>query len=156
MDGFGLHLESRRIKTDSKAALAELALHLAGPAEFLFRSLAVSDKDDFEKLYVMLRERFSSQDPVWRMRQKLTARKQGPNEPLDRYIEDLQPMFDNLELTEVWFFTQGLQTDTQKEVLMRQPRTFREAENFARLTQTGQQSINPHATAIRCHGVYND
>lgn len=90
------------------------------------------------------------------MRQKLTARKQGPNEPLDRYIEDLQPMFDNLELTEVWFFTQGLQTDTQKEVLMRQPRTFREAENFARLTQTGQQSINPHATAIRCHGVYND
>ena len=53
------------------------------------------------------------------MRQKLTARKQGPNEPLDRYIEDLQPMFDNLELTEVWFFTQGLHTDTQNEVLMR-------------------------------------
>ena len=56
------------------------------------------------------------------MRQKLTARKQGPNEPLDRYIEDLQHMFDNLELTEeekVWFFTQGLHTDTQKEVLMR-------------------------------------
>ena len=93
------------------------------------------------------------------MRQKLTARKQGPNEPLDRYIEDLQQMFDNLELTEeekVWFFTQGLHTDIQKEVLMRQPRTFREAENFARLTQTGQQSINPHATAIRYHGVYND
>ena len=47
------------------------------------------------------------------MRQKLTARKQGPNEPLDRYIEDLQHMFDNLELTEeekVWFFTQGLHT----------------------------------------------
>lgn len=64
MDGFGLHLESRRIKTDSKAALAELALHLEGPAESFFRSLAVSDKDDFEKLYVMLRERFSSQDPV--------------------------------------------------------------------------------------------
>ena len=159
MDGFGLHLEGRRIKTDSKAALAELALHLAGPAESFFRSLAVSDKDDFEKLYVMLRERFSSKDPVWRMKQKLTARKQGPNEPLDRYIEDLQQMFDNLELTEeekVSFFTQGLHTDTQKEVLMRQPRTFREAENFARLTQTGQQSINPHATAIRYHGVYND
>ena len=159
MEKFGLHLESRRIKTDSKAALAELALHLAGPAESFFRSLAVSDKDDFEKLYVMLREGFSSKDPVWRMRQKLTARKQGPNEPLDRYIEDLQQMFDNLELTEeekVWFFTQGLHTDTQKEVLMRQPRTFREAENFARLTQTGQQSINPHATAIRYHDVYND
>lgn len=64
MEKFGLHLESRRIKTDSKAALAELALHLAGPAESFFRSLAVSDKDDFEKLYVMLREGFSSKDPV--------------------------------------------------------------------------------------------
>ena len=64
MEKFGLHLESRRIKTDSKAALAELALHLAGPAESFFRSLAVSDKDDFEKLYVMLREGFSSMDPV--------------------------------------------------------------------------------------------
>lgn len=70
--------------------------------------------------------------------------KQGPNEPLDRYIEDLQHMFDNLELTKkakVWFFTQGLHTDNQKESLMRQPRTFREDENFACLTQTVQQSI---------------
>ena len=64
MEKFGLHLESRRIKTDIKAALAELALHLAGPAESFFRSLAVRDKDDFEKLYVMLREGFSSKDPV--------------------------------------------------------------------------------------------
>ena len=144
MEKLRLHLERRRIKTDSKAALAEIALDLAGPAESFFRSLAVSDKDDFEKLYIMLRERFSSKDRVWRMRQKLNARKQGPNEPLDRYLEDLQHMFDNLELTEeekVWFFTQGLHTDTRKEVLMRQPRTFREAENFPRLTQTVQQSI---------------
>ena len=99
----------------------------------------MSDKDDFEKLYIMLRERFSSKDRVWRMRRKLTATKQGPNEPLDRYIEDLQHMFDNLELTEeekVWFFTQGLQTNTQKEVLMRQPRTFR-------FKQSNNQSKNP-------------
>ena len=63
---------------------------------------------------------------------------------LDRYIEDLRHMFDNLELTEkekVSFVTQGLHTDTQKAVLMRQPRTFREAKNFARLIQTVQQSI---------------
>ena len=50
IEKFRLHLERRRIKTDSKAALAELALHLAGPAESFFRSLAVSNKDDFEKL----------------------------------------------------------------------------------------------------------
>ena len=43
---FPLHLERR--STDIKAVLAELALHLAGPAESFFRSLSASDKDDFE------------------------------------------------------------------------------------------------------------
>ena len=53
-------------------------------------------------------------------------------------------MFDCLELTEeekVWFFTHGLPLDTQREILMRQPKTFREAENAARLTQTVQRSL---------------
>lgn len=36
MGKFRLHLERRRIKTDSKAAVAELALHLAEPAESFF------------------------------------------------------------------------------------------------------------------------
>ncbi|KAL9953360.1 hypothetical protein ACROYT_G040768 [Oculina patagonica] len=144
LEKFQLHLERRRIRLTSDAALAELALHLAGPAESFFRSLSRSDKEDFDTLSAALRERFSSKDRVWRMRQVLSARKQGPSEPLDKYIEDLQNKFDCLELSEeekVWFFTQGLRPDTQREVLMRQPRTFREAENAARLTQTVQQSL---------------
>ena len=44
MEKFRLHLVRRGIETDSKAALAELTLHLAGPAKSFFRSLAVSDK----------------------------------------------------------------------------------------------------------------
>ncbi|KAJ7370843.1 Putative beta-lactamase-like 1 [Desmophyllum pertusum] len=139
-----LQRQRRRLRPTSDAALAELALHLAGPAESFFRSLSSSDKGDFDALSAALRERFSSKDRVWRMRQVLSARKQGSSEPLDKYIEDLQNKFDCLELTEeekVWFFTQGLRPDTQREVLMRQPRTFREAENAARLTQTVQQSL---------------
>lgn len=119
-------------------------MHLAGPAESFFRSLSERKKEDFETLYETLRERFSSKDRVWRLRQKLSARKQGHNEPLDNYLEDLQHMFDSLELTEeekVWFFTQGLRADTQREVLMRQPKTLRDAENAACLTQTVQQSL---------------
>ena len=144
LEKFLLHLERRRLRPTSDAALAELALHLAGPAESFFRSLSRRDKETVDSLSTALRERFSSKDRVWRMRQMLSARKQGSSEPLDKYIEDLQNMFDNLDLSEeekVWFFTQGLRPDTQKEVLMRQPRTFREAENAARLTQTVQQSI---------------
>ena len=37
--------------------------------------------------------------------------------------------------------TSHLRPNTQREVLVRQPRTFQEAENAARLTQTVQQSI---------------
>lgn len=64
---------------------------------------------------------------------------------MDKYIEglDLQNGSDCLELSEdekVWFFTQVLRPDTQRDVLMRKPRTFREAENSAWLTQTVQQS----------------
>ena len=144
LEKFLLHLGRRRLRPTSDAALAELALHLAGPAESFFRSLSRRDKETVDSLSTALRERFSSKDRVWRMRQMLSARKQGSSEPLDKYIEDLQNKFDNLDLSEeekVWFFTQGLRPDTQKEVLMRQPRTFREAENAARLMQTVQQSI---------------
>jgi len=141
---FKLHLERRRIRLTSETALAELALHLAGPAESFFRSLSDSDKEDFDSLSDALRERFSSKGSVWRMRQVLSLRKQRPSKPLDKYIEDLKNDFNCLELSEeekVWFFTQGLRPDTQREVLMRQPRTFREAENAARLTQTVQQAL---------------
>ena len=116
----------------------------AGPAESFFRLLSTSDKEDFASLSDVLRECFSSKDRVWRMRQVLSSRKQRPNESLHEYIEDLQNGFDCLELSEeekVWFFTQGLRPDTQRELLMRQPRIFREAENAARLTQTVQQSL---------------
>ena len=144
LEKFLLHLERRRLRSTSDAALAELALHLAGPAESFFGSLSRSDKEAVDSLSTALRDRFSFKDRVWRMRQMLSARKQGSNEPQDKYIEDLQNKFDNLELSEeeqVWFFTQGLRPDTQGEVLMRQPRTFQEAENVARLTQIVQQSI---------------
>lgn len=125
---FKLHLERRRIRLTSETALAELGLHLAAPAESLFRSLSDSDKEDFDSLSDALRERFSSKDRAWRMRQVLSSKKRRPSEPLDKYIEHLQNGFDCLELSEeekVWFFTQVLRPDTQRDVLMRKPRTFR-------------------------------
>ena len=66
----------------------------AGPAESFFRSLSTSDKEDFASLINALRERFSSKDRVWRMRQVLSSRKQRPHESLHKYIEDLQNGFD--------------------------------------------------------------
>ena len=44
MEKFRLHLDRRRINTDSPTALAELALHLSGPAESFFRSLSGPNK----------------------------------------------------------------------------------------------------------------
>lgn len=114
LEKFLLHLERRRLRSISDAELAELALYLAGPAESCFRSLTSSDKKTVDSLSNALRDRFSSKDRVWR----LTARKQGSSEPLDKYIENLQNKFDNLELSEeekVWFFTQAIYALTPKE-----------------------------------------
>ena len=86
LEKFLLHLERRRLRSTSDAALAELALHLAGPAESFFRSLSSREKDSVDSLSTALRDRFSSKDLVWRMRQMLSARKQGSSEPLDKYI----------------------------------------------------------------------
>ena len=62
LEKFCLHLERRRIKSESKAALAELALHLAGPAEAFYYSLGESERSNFEILCAALKERYSSKN----------------------------------------------------------------------------------------------
>ena len=97
------------------------------------RNYTTTTKETFDPLSTALRDRFSTKDRVWPMRQMLSARKRESSEPLHKYIEDLQNKFDNLE-EKVWFFIQGLRPDTQGEVLMCQPTTFREADKLKPLS----------------------
>ena len=95
LEKFCLYLERRRIKSESKAALAELALHLAGPAEAFYYSLGESERSSFEILCAALKVRYLSKNQAWRQWQALSTRQQSINESFDKYIADMRNMFQH-------------------------------------------------------------
>ncbi|KAL9981469.1 hypothetical protein ACROYT_G010176, partial [Oculina patagonica] len=80
-------LKAKDVHLSPEAKAADLASHLRGPAETWYFSLDRFIRNDFDSLVRVLRQRFSSDDFKWRLRQSLSSRKQGPNESLDSYIE---------------------------------------------------------------------
>ena len=50
-------------------------------------SLAPETRRDFDELIAALKNRFSSEDVKWHLRQSLSTLKQGRKESLDSYIE---------------------------------------------------------------------
>ena len=70
---------------------------------------------------------------IW---QAVSTRQQGASESLDTYLTDLTNKFRRLNISDadkMRYFVQGLRPDVRKTVLLRQPKTFREAEEMARL-----------------------
>ena len=77
----------REIKLSLEAKATDLVSYLKGPAETWYFSLDRLTRSDFDTLVNAFRQRFSSDDFKWRLRQSLSSHKQGPNESLDSYIE---------------------------------------------------------------------
>lgn len=84
---FQNRVEAGGHRHDSASMAADLASHLSGPAETFYFSLAPEIRRDFDELTAELKNRFSSEDVKWRLRQSLSGRKQGAKESLDSYIE---------------------------------------------------------------------
>ena len=149
----------RRIDIASPTALAELVLNLAGPAEDFFYSLPDDRKETFELLRDALKERFSNDNQSWITWQAVTTRQQGELEPLDTYLTELTNNFRRLHITDVEkmrYFVQGLRSEVRKAVLMKQPKSFREAEKMARLAcsvkNTMKTSQENHTCPIYTNG----
>lgn len=56
---------------------------------------------------------------------------------MDTYLTDLTNKFRRLSITDaekMHYFVQGLRPEVRETVLLRQPKSFREAEEIARLT----------------------
>ena len=139
------YLKLRRINTDSPTALAELVLNLAGPAEDFYYSLAEDKKDTFVHLRDALRERFANENQSWIVWQAITTRQQGPVESLDTYLNDLTNKFRRIKISDadkMRYFVQGLRADLRETVLLKQPKSFQEAEEMARLTAAVKTTMN--------------
>ena len=139
------YLTLRRIDTSTPTALAELVLNLAGPAEDFYYSLPGDCKDTFTKLRDALKERFANENQSWIIWQAITTRQQGPVEPLDTYLTDLTGKFRRINISDAdkrRYFVQGLRADLRETVLLKQPKTFREGEEMARLASAVKTTMS--------------
>ena len=136
LDKIENYLTLRRIDLASRTAQAELVTNLAGPAEDFYFSLPLEQKSTYAELSNLLRERFANDNQSWIIWQAVCTRQQGPKELLDTYLTDLTNKFRRLNISDadkMRYFIQGLRPDVRKTVLLRQPKTFREAEEMALL-----------------------
>ena len=105
------------------------------PKRFFF-SLAPETRRYFDELTVSLKNRFSSEDVKWRLRQSLSVRKQGGKESLDSYIEFINSTCQKMgafKEDQLHFFVNGLHDEIKREVLMHKPLDYQSPENLASL-----------------------
>ena len=139
------YLKLRRINKATSTALAELVLNLAGPAEDFYYSLGEDRKDTFDHLRDAFRERFANENQTWIIWQAITTRQQGPVESLDTYLNDLTSKFRRINISDsdkMRYFVQGLRAQLKETVLLKQPKSFHEAEEMARLASTVKTTMN--------------
>ena len=129
-------VESGGHRHDSASMATHLASHLSGPAETFYFSLAPETRRYFDELMASLKNRFSSEDVKWRLRQSLSVRKQGGKESLDSYIEFINSTCQKMgafKEDQLHFFVNGLHDEIKREVLMHKPLDYQSPENLASL-----------------------
>ena len=142
---FDNRLKIKRKRTDDAAVAAELAFALKGPAETWYNGLPPEKQNSPQGLRKALLERFASDDLKFVWRQQLTNRKLKTNETMDDYIDDLSNLAQRLNLTDVErqsAFISGLPATVREYVYLRSPKSYCEAERFARLKVSVNQTLS--------------
>ena len=96
---------------DIPAARTQLINNLAGPVETFMFELPPDERGDYNTLKQALVKSYSTKDRAWVKRRRLVARRQGPNELLSDYINNMHELFSGLSMAEVdkvTHFTEGL------------------------------------------------
>ena len=142
---FALYLATKRLRDDSPQAAIQLALHLSGPAESFYYNLPSVIQGSYTDLRDALKERFAPAHRSLRLRQALSVRRQGATETIEKFLADLNEKFSCLDLRDedkLSYLVQGLRPDIQAEVLKKEPKTYAEAEDAARLLYSIQQALS--------------
>ena len=108
----------------------------------LLFELVPDERGDYNTLKQALVKSYSTKDRAWVKRCRLVARRQGPNELLSDYINDMHELFSGLNMAEVdkvTYFTEGLLQPLKTKVLERMPETLLQAEEVARTVDSISQ-----------------
>ena len=95
-----------------------------------------------ETITLALVKRYSTKDRAWVKRCRLVARRQGPNELLSDYINNMHELFSGLNMAEVdkvTYFSEGLLQPLKTKVLERMPETLLQVEEVARTVDSISQ-----------------
>ena len=90
----------------------------------LLFELVPDERGDYNTLKQALVKSYSTTDRAWVKRCRLVARRQGPNELLSDYINDMHELFSGLNMVEVdkvTYFTDGLLQPLKTKVLEQMP-----------------------------------
>ncbi|KAL9952661.1 hypothetical protein ACROYT_G039945 [Oculina patagonica] len=131
---------------EDKLALG-LPLYLKGHASIWFKSLENSDCMKFDELSAAIISHFACGASEWRIRQALSQRRQLENEPVNDYSYSIRSYCVQLNLPRsewMHYFVLGLKPEIREHVILQQPKTLEEAENFSKLKEcvlSGRQKI---------------
>ena len=128
-----------------------IPLALDGPARAWFLTLSEETVSDLESLLDALKDRFGAESLEFLFRQELYSRKQGNEEPLGVYTEDIIRKCQRLSLSDnelMNIFINGLNERIKNNVILKQPKSFAEAENYARLTDAVNRT--PASSPMSC------
>lgn len=128
--------------TPAKSALA-LATKIEGHANVFLETISDSEKDTVQKIHDLLKENFEGESWRWGVESKLLSRKQLVNESLDSYASDIMRWCRQIkkpDSEQLSIFVRGLLPSLRGFVFSKEPKTFREALDAARLGIAVQQT----------------
>lgn len=153
-----LLLTTKGIEKTGPLAIAQIINNLSGPAETFLFELPAEERESFEKLKGALMKRYATKDRTWTKRQRLIARRQGPNELLSDYVNDMHELFGGLHLAEVdkvTYFVEGLLPSVKVEVLKKMPETLLEAEEYARTLDVINKRVSQTSENVQMERLIN-
>lgn len=137
--------------TAPKAALA-LTIKIEGNASVFLESIPESDKDTVDKIKALLKENFEGDSWRWGIESKLLSRKQLVNETLDMYASDVMRWCRQVGKTDseqMSIFVRGLLPSLRGFVFSKEPKTFRNALDAARLGIAVQQTAESDISSTK-------
>ena len=130
--------------TDAKVVLA-LRTRLQGNDRVFLDSVPVDQKDSVDKIVKLLKHNFEGDAWKWNIETKLLAKKQKTEELLDSYVTDIIRWCNQLKKTDterLSLFVRGLKPSIRAFVFSKQPKTFNDALDAARLAVAVNETAN--------------
>lgn len=134
--------------TDAKKVLA-LKSRITGNARIFLDSVPSTQSDTIEKIKQLLKSNFQGSSWRWGIESKLLSRKQMKDEVFDNYVSDVLKFSKQLNKSDseqLSIFVRGLLPSIRGFVFAKEPKTFKEALDAARLgISVNETSQNPVA-----------